>query len=79
MAPEIVTKQNVKALVRSIEDGESQHAYLIVTRSQRATADLYGLPAGFLDRFIATALTSRKFRLIYNNRDAEIYQFVHSS
>jgi hypothetical protein len=79
LAPEVVTKQDVKALVRSIEGEPSQHAYLIVTRSQRATAELYGFPPGFLDRFIATVLASQKFRLIYNNQDAEIYKFVQSS
>jgi hypothetical protein len=57
--------------MRGRGDGRS---YLILTRSQRAAADLLGRgPKGSLGRFENAVAASPTFRLVYDNRDAAIY------
>jgi hypothetical protein len=71
----IVTK-NVGAVVQFIENARPPRAYLIFTRSQKATARIDGLPPGTLDQFEHTLLTSREFALVYSNIDAQIFLFT---
>jgi hypothetical protein len=48
-------------------------AYLIISRSQKAAADLGSGPRGSLERFENTVAASPAFGLVYGNRDAAIY------
>lgn len=48
-------------------------SYLIITRSQKAGVDVLGTaPRGSLKRFEQGVLRSKKFKVIYSNRDARI-------
>lgn len=75
--PDAVISKNVDAIVQFIEREKSPAAYLIFTRSQKATYDaLSGLPPGGLDRLEEVLLKSSKFKMIYNNPDAQIFEYV---
>ncbi len=71
----VVTK-NVHPVVQLIESKRPPTAYLIFTRSQKATAQIGGLPPGTLDQFEHALLTSQKFTLVYSNVDAQIFLFT---
>jgi hypothetical protein len=52
-------------------------AYLILTRSQQAHAELfYSLPSGMWERFLKSLVDSGKFELIYSNFHADIFTLV---
>jgi len=72
-----ITAPDVKTITRFIEDQKHTDAYLIITRSQKAAAELLsGLPPGALDRLENALLRSRKFILIYSNPDAQILEYA---
>jgi hypothetical protein len=72
-----VATKDVNAIVRFIEGKKHSKAYLIFTRSQKATADATsGMPPGTLDRLETALLVSGKFKLVYSNPDAQIMVFV---
>lgn len=71
----VVTK-NVEPVVQFIERVRLPKAYLIFTRSQKATAQGEGLPPKTLDQFEHALLTSGKFVLVYSNNDAQIFLFT---
>ncbi len=71
-----VVTRNVGPVVQLIENKRPPRAYLIFTRSQKATAQIEGLPPGMLDQFEHALLTSRKFVLVYSNVDAQIFLFT---
>jgi len=72
-----VTSQNVNAIVQFIESQKYADTYLIITRSQKAAAELFsGLPPGTLDRLEGALLRSGKFELMYSNPDAQILKYV---
>jgi hypothetical protein len=49
-------------------------SYLIITRSQKAAVEMLGLmPAGLLDKVEQAMELSPKFKLIYTNKDAQIF------
>jgi hypothetical protein len=55
-------------------DRRYRASYLIITQSQKADVDMMGwLPAGSLDRIERALERSRRFRVIYTNRDATIF------
>lgn len=68
----VVTK-NVEPVVQLIESVRLPKAYLIFTRSQKATAQAEGLPPRTLDQFEHALLTSGNFVLVYSNNDAQIF------
>jgi len=72
-----ITAQNVNAIVQFIQGQRHSDAYLIITRSQKAAAELSsGLPPEAFDRLENALLRSRKFILIYSNPDAQILEYV---
>ena len=73
--PDAVATSNVDAIVQFIESQRPPHAYLIFTRSQKATADSAGLPPGTLDRLEDALLKSGKFKMMYRNPDAQIFAY----
>ncbi len=75
---EAVATRNVNTIVQFIESKKhSSSAYLIFTRSQKATADATsGLPPGALDRLEQSLIASGKFEMLYSNPDAQILIFV---
>lgn len=75
--PDAVTTKNVDAIVQFIDSQKPPHAYLIFTRSQKATADSAGVPPGTLDQLEKAILTSGKFQLLYSNSDAQIFFYLH--
>jgi hypothetical protein len=78
--PDAVTTNNVNAIVQFIEGEQHPVAYVVFTRSQKATAYSFaGLPPGTLERLEDALLKSGKFKLIYSNPDAQILMFVDSA
>ncbi len=75
LAPAIETK-NVNAVVQLIESTNAPKAYILFTRTERATAQGEGLPPGTLDSLEHALLSSGKFVTVYSNTDAQILQFI---
>ena len=64
-------------ITRRLKDKKHQHAYLIVTRSQIANADLFGIfPHGLVERLERGLTTSRAFRVVFANRDGRIFELA---
>jgi hypothetical protein len=73
-----VATRDVNAIVSFIDGTKHTDAYVLFTRSQKATADsTSGLPPGSLDRLEAALLASGKFKMVYSNPDAQILLFVN--
>ena len=72
----VVTKMDINAFVQYINTAKAPATYVILTRSQRASTEMSGLPPDTVDRFEAALVASGKFKMIYTNHDAQIYQFV---
>ncbi len=70
-------QENVISIVQYIQDKRPPGAYLIFTRSQKATADsTTNLGKGALDRFEGVLQTSPDFFLVYSNEDAQIFAYT---
>jgi hypothetical protein len=66
-------RAQVGALARYLR-GQESRAYLVLTRSQTAQVDLTGLgPRASLQRLEGALRRSRRFRLLYANRDATVF------
>jgi hypothetical protein len=76
VSPSIVTSRNINALVKYINTTQTPAAYVILSRSQRASTEMSGMPPDTVDRFGAALLASGKFKMIYTNHDAQIYQYI---
>ena len=75
-----VATGNVNAIVQYIQSTKHTNAYLIFTRSQKATAEsTLGLPSDALDRLENVLISSGKFKRVYLNPDAQILIFVGGS
>jgi hypothetical protein len=77
--PNAVMENDVNALIQLIvsqPDPKPPRTYIIFTRAQRATADEGGLTPGTLDRYEQKLLASKKFVLVYSNRDAQILLYT---
>ena len=58
----------------AMTEGAFEHSFLILTRSQRAAAEMYlGWEPGAWDRFQHSLEASVDFQLIYANADAQVY------
>ena len=72
-------QKNTKIIIEYIDSNikKGDKAYILFTRSEKATFNsTSGLPPGSLDRMEQMIGASADFKLIYYNRDAQIYQFV---
>lgn len=71
------TKIAVNTLVNFIQQKSPPSAYLIISRSQIATAESQGISAVTLQRFEQELITSGQFIQLYHNQDAHIFLFKH--
>ncbi len=74
--PKAVLTSNASMIVQFIDSFQPPKAYLIITRSQRASAQATGAPPGILDQLERALLKSGKFVRVFRNSDAEIFQFT---
>jgi 4-amino-4-deoxy-L-arabinose transferase-like glycosyltransferase len=67
----------MRIIARRLHDRKYPHAYLVITRSQIANADLFGIfPPGLIER-VETGLTkSPTFRVVFANRDGGIFDLA---
>ena len=78
--PNAVTPANANAVIQFLKRQDSPNSYLLFTRSEQAHATSYlGFSSNALDQLEAALLRSGKFKLLYNNRDAQILQFINAS
>lgn len=69
-----VRRASLERIVTIMQDKSYPAAYLIVTRSQEASAELFiGWEAGTWDRFEEALFNSDDFRIIYSNEQATIF------
>lgn len=69
--------EGIDQLIARLEQGDYRQRYLILTRSQRAAAELlYGLPPSEWDRFSAEVQASPRFRAIVATADVQAYLLV---
>jgi hypothetical protein len=60
-----------------MEDPKYTNAYLVLTRSQRVNAELfYGVSSSEWERFEQDLVDTGQVRLLYNNRDAQVFALV---
>ena len=75
--PDALINKNVNAIIQFIEGQEYPRTYLIFTRSQKAWAyELTDLPPGSLEQLEVAVLKSGKFKMIYNNPDVQIFEYL---
>lgn len=75
-----VVNDDIGAIIRFIKSKTPPHAYILFTRSQKVTSESYsGLPSGTLDRLENALIKSGKFKLIYHNRDAQLFIYIDTS
>jgi hypothetical protein len=68
---------DTEAVVRRMEDPKYTNAYLVLTRSQRVNAELfYGVSSSEWERFEQDLVDTGQVRLLYNNRDAQVFALV---
>ncbi|SRR5579875_454434 len=73
----VITTRDVDAIVRLIQSQKHTDAFLIITRSEKAAAELAsGLSPGALDQLEGALLKSGKFDLVYSNPDAQILAYL---
>lgn len=78
-AADTVAAANSAPIIQFFENQNHPEAYLLFTRTERANATSYsGLPSDALDKLEAALLHSGKFKLLYNNRDAQILHFINA-
>lgn len=72
-----LANDDVNAVTNLIDSQQYSNAYVLLTRSERVTADATsGLSPGSLDRLQNALLASGKFRLIFNSHDVQILQYI---
>jgi len=70
----IVRTNDIDLLAETMADRKYSISYLILTRSQRASARLFlGWPPGTWERFENTLIDSGQFNIIFDNGDARIF------
>jgi hypothetical protein len=79
--PRVVRTGDTDSLVNLMANRRFPASYLILTRSQQASGELYiGWPPGTWDKLVESLHTMDEFILLYANQDAEIYgltKFCH--
>lgn len=77
LLPDAEINKNVDAIVQFIENQKHPRTYLIFTRSQKAWAyELTDLPPGTLEHLESALLKSGKFKMIYNNPDIQVFEYL---
>lgn len=74
--PQAVITRNAGIILQFIGNIKPPRAYLIITRSQKATAQATGAPPGIIDQLVQALLASGKFIKVFSNADSEIFQFT---
>jgi hypothetical protein len=74
--PQAVITRNAGIILQFIGNIKPPRAYLIITRSQKATAQATGAPPGIIDQLVQALLTSGKCIKVFSNADSEIFQFT---
>lgn len=70
----LVHANDIQALIEQMDDPQFPRSYLILTRSQKASAELlFGWEPGTWERFEASLLASNRFTAIFANSDARVY------
>ena len=73
-------EREVDVLAQLMADQRYPGAYLIITRTQKAQAEMFGvLPPGALDRLEQALMASPRFRVLYANDDAMIFALAHAA
>jgi hypothetical protein len=68
---------NVDAIVGLMQQAKYPQAFLILTRSEEAYAEMFtGLATGAWDQFVAQVEASPRLRLLYSNTDAQVFELV---
>jgi hypothetical protein len=69
-----VKSNDIEALARLMAREPYPESYLVLTRSQKASAELFiGWEAGTWERFESSVSTSPEFQLIFANADAKVF------
>lgn len=72
--PPLVREADTEELIAMMDDPRYPASYLILTRSQKASGELFiGWPPGLWEEFAQMLHDSDDFRAIFTNRDAAIY------
>ena len=75
--PEAVINTNPNGIIDLIENEHRRSAYIIFSQEEQVYATAYnGLPDNTLQRLEISLLQTGKFKLVYQNSDAQILQFV---
>lgn len=68
---------DTEAVLHRMQDSKYPNAYLVLTRSQRINAELfYGVSSAEWQQFEQDLLATKQVRLLYSNRDAQVYGLV---
>ena len=72
--PRLARSSDIEALIGQMADRRYPASYLILTRSQKASGELFiGWPPGTWEQFEQALHDSKRFRAVYANEDAAIY------
>lgn len=69
--PDVFLRYGIPAILNDMTQVPSAPTYLLITRSQKAYAELYyGADPGWGDRLQAALIADKRFRVVFSNRDA---------
>jgi hypothetical protein len=72
--PRVTRTQDIEALIGTMADRRYPASYLILTRSQKASGELFiGWPPGTWEQFVDALQESGRFRPVYANLDAAVF------
>lgn len=70
-----IQRDPANVIGRWLSDGRWQAGFVLITRSQKAYADVQGrMPAGALDRIEQALIASPRFQISYASKDATIFK-----
>lgn len=77
-ATKLARTQDVEGMIKLMADPKFPASYLILSRSQKASGELYiGWPPGLWEGYEQALLATGRFRLVYANEDSQVYTLVH--
>lgn len=75
--PQLARNRDVDGLIEVMGNRKYPASYLILSRSQKASGELYiGWPPGLWEEFEQALLDSGRFRTVYANADSQVYVLV---
>jgi hypothetical protein len=78
--PILTREGDMESILAQMADPQFPQSYLVVTRAQKAAAEMYfGMPPGSADAFEAQLLASPNLELLYTNPDANIFVLTEES